>query len=152
MPIFALLTSVSIALASSPYPEALANDAGAPCTPQCTVCHASNSGGSGTVVQEFGKAMMDRGLTGGSNNALLASTLDLMLSEQVDSDGDGTSDFDELTAGTDPNPGGVDFCGVDTISPQYGCFASAQIAPAAGRWGWLAAVGMALVALRARRN
>jgi hypothetical protein len=152
MSIFALLTMASVSLASSPYPEALANDAGAPCIPQCTVCHATNSGGSGTVVMDFGKALMDRGLTGGSNTTLLASSLELLLSDAVDSDGDGTSDVDELTAGTDPNLGGVDICGVDTISPQYGCFASAQVAPAAGRWGWLAAVGMALIALRARRN
>lgn len=151
MSLIALVAAASAAFASPSYPSALANDVGAPCEPQCTVCHASNSGGAGTVVQPFGVALMDRGLKM-EDEASLAAALDASLADLVDSDGDGVADVDELTAGTDPNPGGAPFCGTDApITPQYGCFASAQVAPTGGRWAWLALAGLGLVVARRRR-
>jgi hypothetical protein len=130
------------AWASPGYPGEIQTDLGAGCVPQCTICHATNSGGAGTVVQDFGMAMQDRGLTGGSDYTALATALDAMTSDGVDSDGDGTIDTDELAGGTDPNPDGVAFC--DVVTPNYGCFNTAAspasaVAVAAG----LLAVGLA---------
>lgn len=118
------------AWASSSYPGDIESELGMGCVPQCTLCHETNGGGSGTVIQEFGMAMMDRGLTGGSNASALTSALAAMTSDGVDSDADGTIDTDELSAGQNPN-GGADYCagGVEPLTPKYGCFNSAQ-APA----------------------
>lgn len=138
---FAMLLLGS-AWASPGYPGEVQTDLGAGCVPQCTICHATNAGGGGTVTQDFGLAMMDRGLTGGSDYEALATSLDAMTSEGVDSDGDGTIDTDELAGGTDPNPGGATFC--DVVTPKYGCLNTAAspasvLAVAAG----LLAVGLA---------
>lgn len=110
---------VTAAFASSVYPGAVEQELGMPCTPTCLLCHESLAGGSGTVVQEFGMAMRDRGLTGGSNTDALVAALGAMAADGVDSDGDGTIDIDELIAGDNPNPGGDAFC--DTLTPTYGC-------------------------------
>ena len=124
-----MLLFITSALASSTYPDAIATELGVSCTPQCTVCHETNSGGSGTVIMEFGMAMEDRGLTGGANTSGLQTALASMTADGVDSDGDGVSDTDELIAGTDPNPGGAPFC--DVLTPTYGCFNTTQ-RPASG--------------------
>jgi len=108
------------ALASGTYPSALESELGMPCQPTCTVCHETNGGGGGTVTRDFGAAMMARGLTGGSQTALLTTALDAMAADNVDSDVDGTTDIDELVEGSDPNPGAAPFC--DVVVPVYGCF------------------------------
>lgn len=112
---------VTSALALPNYPGELANDLSMPCTPTCTVCHATNAGGSGTVTAAFGVAMMARGMT--TDTTTIQPALDAMGTDMVDSDGDGVIDIDELAAGTDPNNTGVDLCGsgTPTIVPQYGC-------------------------------
>ena len=132
-----LTLSLSTALASGGYPSEVASYLGLPCTPQCTICHATNNGGDGTVIQDFGMAMQDRGLTGGSNYDKLHTALDTMGTDGVDSNGDGTSDIEDLIAGVDPNTG-TGFCGGAT--PVYGC-SSLPAQPA-----WAGVVG-ALVGL-----
>lgn len=143
LPLFVLAS----AFASSTYPSALADASGMPCTPTCTVCHETNSGGSGTVVQAFGMAMMDRGLTGGSQVDLVTSAFDTLSADGVDSDGDGVTDADELAAGDNPNDD-TTFCGGDApLTPTYGCFNSAQ-SPVTG----LAVLGAAAVVALGRRR
>lgn len=111
---------LTAAWASYPYPAALQEELTAPCAPTCTVCHASNAGGGGTVVTEFGVAMMERGLVGASDTASLTAALDQMITDGVDADGDGLTDAEALSEGLDPNPGGAAFC--DVLTPSYGCF------------------------------
>lgn len=119
------------AWASSSYPGDVESELGMDCVPLCTLCHETNGGGTGTVTQEFGMAMMDRGLVGGGNASSLVSALSAMTTDGVDSDADGTIDTDELSAGLNPN-GDTDYCAVGGPEPlvaKYGCFNSAQ-APA----------------------
>jgi len=113
------------ALASVVYPAEVADKAGMSCTPSCTICHETNGGGSGTVVHEFGMAMMDRGLTGGSAIDRLDTAFDQLAADGVDSDGDGVADTEELAAGDNPNDA-TSICGGDAaLTPTYGCFNTA---------------------------
>lgn len=111
---------VAFALASATYPGGLVTDLSMPCTPACTVCHATSGGGAGTVTQPFGVAMKARGLGGGSDSNSLVSALTKMTADGVDSDGDGIIDTDALAQGIDPNTA-TSFCG-NGVLPVYGCF------------------------------
>lgn len=135
-----MLLALSLsAWASSTYPAELQTLSGGSCAPTCTVCHATAGGGSGTVIQDFGIAMTDRGLVGGGDVAAVATAWDTLGTDAVDSDGDGTIDVDEITAGEDPNPDGVAFC--DVVTPVYGCFNSSALpASAIGVLAGLAAI------------
>ncbi len=119
----------SLAAASPVYPSTLVTDLSIPCTPACTVCHASNAGGSGTVTSDFGVAMMGQGLSGGSDTSSLQAALTSMTSAAIDSDGDGVIDTEQLAAGIDPSTG-TDFCGGDPLPtpPHYGCGKSSSAA------------------------
>jgi len=114
------------ALASPVYPSTLTDFVGAPCAPTCSVCHSTPAGGVGTAVQPFAVALIDGGLTGGSDTATLDTALGAMDAAGTDSDGDGIADLDELGAGDDPN-GGEPFC--DVLTPTYGCLNQANTAP-----------------------
>jgi len=118
----ALTLLLSAAQASSGFPADIQGELGMACAPQCTVCHTTNGGGGGTVTSAFGMALLDRGLEGGGQEDLLFAALAQLDADGVDSDNDGTSDIDALTAGDNPN-GGDPYCG-DTAppTPVYGCF------------------------------
>lgn len=135
------------AWASSSYPPALEDELDMPCAPTCTICHESNAGGQGTVVQEFGLAMMGHELTGGSDIPALQAALGGMHTDAIDSDADGTLDADELAAGSDPNPGGLPFC--DVVVPAYGCFGGSG--GAAAGMGLTSLFGLMALRRRARR-
>lgn len=121
-----MLLAFSLSVWASPnYPGELQVLSGGACLPTCTVCHATAGGGSGTVTKDFGIAMEDRGMVGGGDVAALTTAWDTMGTDVVDSDGDGTMDVDEITAGEDPNPEGVPFC--DVVTPVYGCFNSSAL-------------------------
>jgi hypothetical protein len=136
------------ALASSPFPGAIATHLDAS-RPSCTVCHASNAGGSGTVTKPTGIALKAEGLVSSDIDALNAA-LDALEAAGTDSDGGGEGDVAELRAGTDPNDGADDGddpgSGGTDDSLKYG-FGCAQVG-AAG----LTPVVVALVALRRRRR
>ena len=126
------------ARASSPYPEELRAALGLSYTPSCTLCHGAGSGGNGGLVNTpFGKSLVARGLLGatsaeldagftpdgGTPDPTLASALAKMQVDQVDSDGDGALDLDELTWGGDPNT--YDGLKSNPIpSVNYGCAVS----------------------------
>ena len=136
--------------ASPTYPAAIKNDlktlnaADMPCVPPCTICHRDTMGGRGTVIKPFGLSMIANGLAFQDTDAL-ARALAASKANGVDSDGDGVSDVDELSAGHDPNvSGAAPLC---TSTPRYGCGAS--IAPA--RPGAAGAFLFALLALLAAR-
>ncbi len=117
-------TWVSGASASPTYPAVLGEHASAPCDVPCTVCHATSAGGGGTVITPFGTAMIERGLTGGSNLELLQATLDG--AAELDADLDGVADLDAIAQGIDPATS-ASLCDVD--GPVYGC-STAGPAPA----------------------
>jgi hypothetical protein len=112
------------ARASSIYPSDVQSALDMDCAPTCMLCHATNSGGGGTVTQAFGQAAMDAGLTGGANSELLAQVLTDLETSGSDVDGDGTTDIEALAAGLNPN-GGDAFCAADggeaAPTPTYGC-------------------------------
>ena len=58
------------------------------------------------------------------DDASVVTAIDQLAADGTDTDGDGVGDVDELTAGTNPNPGGADFCAGPT--PEYGCFAQSS--------------------------
>lgn len=136
---------LSSAQASPTYPGELVTLAEMPCVATCTVCHETNAGGAATVTRPFGVALMDRGLSGGSNLESLGTAFDTLVADAVDSDGDGVTDADELAGGEDPNPDGAPFC--DVLTPEYGCFNTAQSPISA-----LAVAGAVLGAALARRR
>jgi hypothetical protein len=118
---------VRAALATANFPSAIESELGAACRVPCTVCHATNAGGSGTVTRAFGIAMKDRGLVG-SDTAALADALAQMDADGVDSDGDGVLDTQALADGLDPNDGSG-LCGA--LLPTYGCFGGGSAAAVA---------------------
>jgi len=118
-----VMSFVGAAHATPNFPGAIQRELGLQSPPQCTICHATNEGGTGTVVKPFGIYLRSRGLVAfdeaSLHNALLAA-----VGEHHDSSGTGVSDIDKLKAGQDPNPtsGGS---GTQSVSaPSYGCSTS----------------------------
>jgi hypothetical protein len=141
-----VLLFLGVARASSIYPGVVESELSMPCAPQCTLCHTNNAGGGGTVTRDFGLAMMDRGLEGGSQRDLLKAALSQMETDAVDSNADGVTDIDALIAGEDPN-GGPAFCGDTALpTPVYGCF---NHTPGMAGFGVSAAIALAI---RRRRS
>lgn len=135
-----LLHAERNALASPSFPAVVQEVTNAPAVPACTLCHTSPSGGSGTANTPFAKYLKTRGLRPGDTDSLRGA-LQAMIGERHDTDGDGTTDADELKAGGDPN-GDVD-TSVDPIG--YGC-GGARIAsrPVSADATWIALLLVAL--------
>ncbi len=164
-----------LAAASPPFPQAIVSDLGltyslgtpacqTSATPDChcTICHSSDSGGVGTVVQPFGKAMKMANLVL-ENTQSLQMALSSLQSQMTDSDCDGIPDIQQLKDGRDPNPPGeyIDMSG-KTAPPEMGCSnaeqpafgCGAQLSPVPAPWQGAAAVlailGASLVRRRSR--
>jgi hypothetical protein len=139
------------AQASQEFPSALSDALGMPCAPNCTVCHATPLGGTGTVVKKFGIAAWVAGPLVKQDAKSVRTAIDKMRATNppIDSDGDGESDIVELTTGNDPNSEGeARICG-----PNYGCGAHISRVPPARSGTALAIAGSvaALMALGFRR-
>jgi len=148
-----LVAAVSLlaapAAATTNFPAAIGAHLGAP-SPPCTICHQGQPG-RGTVTTAFGQAMLARGLVA-YDEASLTTALDALAAEGHDSNGNGVTDIDELTAGNDPSAGAG-----NAVVPEYGCIGSVAGVRRGGRAGRaggsaaLAALGL-LLGLRVRRR
>ncbi|MES1209100.1 MAG: thrombospondin type 3 repeat-containing protein [Pseudomonadota bacterium] len=135
------------AWAHDQYPRLMApavrtNQMPNPPEPPCSVCHLGGKTSGATVVTPFGFAMRARGLAGPNT---VVPALQAVGRDGVDSDGDGTTDFDELTAGTDPNAPGT---ATDIQDPNLGC----TVAGAAPAGVTAPGAALALVVLLRRRR
>ncbi len=106
-----LTITLALVLSTPNFPAKVAALSGGP-APACALCHQGGVTGRGTVTTPFGAALRERGLLA-NDEASLATAWAAM--RGVDSDGDGTTDTDELTSGADPNAGAT------TLTPEYGC-------------------------------
>lgn len=106
------------ARATPNFPDVVASHLELAAPPDCILCHAGPPG-RGTVTTPFGTTLRSRGAQAYDEGALRLA-LDALAAEKKDSDGDGTSDIDELRSGGDPNGG----AGAEAIVPEYGCRAS----------------------------
>ena len=88
--------------ASPAYPGELAQELSLPCQPSCLLCHTREEGGFGTANTPLGAALR-RARLECCDEEMLASALALLERDQIDSDGDGTGDVEELRAALDPN-------------------------------------------------
>ena len=146
--LLALALAVPVVAGATPdFPAAIARDLKLSAPPACTICHATDAGGSGTVVKPFGKYLVSRGLAP-FDEASLANALAAAAAENHDSDGDGISDIEALQRGLDPNGSSGKVSAVP--DPTFGC----SVAPGGDSTVWILAlvVGLRLVAGRARRR
>jgi MYXO-CTERM domain-containing protein len=148
--LFVLSTSAATpALASENFPSALRDAAG----PDCIICHTVSPGVSTTATQVFALSMRDAGLKAGDADSVEIA-LDALPVDH-DSDGDGMSDVDELTAEgmRDPSQSGAGSpCGADV---KYGCGAHVSPTPEPHPWGWpllLSALGFLAFGARSIRR
>jgi len=148
-----ILSSSGPALASVSFPPLIQSQLSLAKAPDCTLCHRNDEGGFGTVTRPFGRTMMTQFGLMGANVAALRSALSGSDAAKLDSDGDGTSDIDELRMGTDPNVG---VSGVETAPdvplPQTGCTVNASLPSSPLSAGAALAVVLLGLSLRHRRS
>jgi len=120
-----LLAAVALAplgaRATPNFPGAIVRDLQLSTPPACTICHATNEGGTGTVVKPFGKYLVSRGLAPFDESSL-AGSLAAAQGERHDTDGDGIPDIAALQQGLDPN--GAPSSGPQLEDPSFGCSAT----------------------------
>ena len=115
----AVAVSAPLAARATPnFPPAIQRDLQLSSSPACTICHATNDGGAGTVTKPFGKYLVSRGLVAFDENSL-AGALAATAGERHDTDGDGVLDIDALKQGLDPNGSPSHISNLE--DPTFGC-------------------------------
>jgi hypothetical protein len=143
------------AQATQKFPSAIYNYLGTsftvkPYLPPCSLCHSRGSTGPGTAQTPFALSAKARGLVP-SDTPSMNAALAAMDTDEVDSDGDGVPDIQELRDGTDPNtPGDVSL--VSESGPNAGCGGNTK--PRSSRLAGVPGIGLSLLPLlrRARRR
>lgn len=106
------------ASASPNYPAILDRQEGVDCPrplTRCLICHDTAAGGEGTANRPFARALVeDYGLSGGKAGRELAMAIE-RLPDDVDTDGDGTPDQEELALCMNPSGGEL------SEGPGFGC-------------------------------
>lgn len=143
----ASLVVAPCARADQDYPAALQFQLSLKYTPGCDLCHEAAKDPVGPADTPFAKSMIARGLKTHDVKSL-ATALDKMKTDMVDSDGDGSLDLDELSWGGDPNHAEKP-AGGSELPAQYGC---AIAHDDASSWPTLVALSALLVAFVARRR
>lgn len=138
----AVLGWAPVAGAREQFPGILAGQLNAPQDPPCSVCHLGGKTSGATVFTPFAWSMRAHGL--GGSEASVATAIQGVKADGVDSDGDGVPDWQEIVAGTNPNAPGT---GLEGPDPQLGC----QIA-SGGPSGGALALGIAALVWRRRRR
>jgi len=141
--LFAACSAAASARALPEFPQELQDATDAPCSPHCNICHRDDYAGGGTVDQPFAISMERIGGLGHD----VARAVERLRQNDVDSDGDGTSDIEEISRGDDPNTAyDAGICG-----PMVGC---AAVSPSATGTQTTWCVGLAILwyALRRRRS
>jgi hypothetical protein len=121
---FACALAAGAARASHDYPRQIHDKFALGYTPECTMCHATNACGSGTVVTDFGLSIVAFGARG-SDPVSLDRALDADRSRGWDSDGDGVADVDEIVQGTDPSGPALG----RVAGPKHGCSVTGKRTP-----------------------
>jgi hypothetical protein len=144
------------------FPSAVESDWKVPCLPKCTLCHLTQLGGPGNIRTTtdgspgFGATLRDLyGLSVG-NVSSIHSALAQAKAGNSDVDGDGKTDYDELSTGMDPNDPtpGATICTGDT-GPVYGCVRVARPGPvdgAASTFAIATLIGLATLRRRGARR
>jgi len=122
--LFAALTlSSALADASPSFSTDLKDALHIAKAPDCSICHRETSSADASTFGDagadlpFAEALVDRGLIAGNDDSLRAA---LATMTEVDSDGDGARDLDELSWGGDPNHAyGPEIA--PSAPPSYGC-------------------------------
>ncbi len=137
-----VLLSAPSARAVPPFPAHVKETLGMPCAPPCIICHATAEGGIGTVNRPFGRELRFLGVT--TNHATLLSVLHYLEAHpNVDANGDGIGDAEELRQGRNPNDGS-ELCAL-----EYGCSVMTSRATVPGKL--LALLGGLLLGVFRRR-
>ncbi len=150
--LFLLAFGATPAFASASFPPTIQAELALASAPPCTLCHRNDVGGIGTVVTPFGRTLMNRLGVAAANVGSLKAALAADKAQNLDSDGDGISDIDELQAGMDPNVGASgEVAGLDVPLPETGCaFATRKSVGGAGAVMFVC-LGLVLVGRRSRR-
>lgn len=113
--------------ASPSFPQTMKDALHFSLTPPCTVCHddaqpdAQTLSGDAGIDTAFARAVVARGTVAGDEDSLRRA---LVAMKDVDSDGDGARDLDEISWGGDPNHADAPDV-TPSAPPSYGCGASA---------------------------
>jgi hypothetical protein len=131
------------------FPREVQRDLALDYEPPCSLCHVKNNTGVGTARTPFALSMRDYGLSA-DDRASLSAALSALAQDNIDSDGDGVSDTDELKAGKDPNSDADVSLKGQTV-PAWGCAVAPRTAAAhGGAWPSALALGAALLLSRRR--